>query len=234
MLLCSRSLSLCTAPLHFLGGASASRELVGGAEGWRSTPTAQPAHFATKGNNPLLVCVPPDSRRVLLLCLSCYLCLPFASSSCGRWKHSQPPESRDTSQTLLRQAGNAEHWPGAAAFPGRAGMCSQGSRPALPPSFFIHENSISLGAGQPETYSEVGVPRPPFRQACSHTSGQQTAAPGQFLTGTRQDSCSQCVCEPLLGPPGTDPSRSPSWHRRVWHTLAMPEHMGSPSPTRSK
>lgn len=234
MLLCSRSLSLCTTPLHSLGGASASWELVGGAEGWRSTPAAQPAHFASKGNNPLLVCVPPDSRRVLLLCLSCYLCLPFASSSCGRWKRSQPPESRDTSQTLLGQAGNAEHWPGAAAFPGRAGMCSQGSRPALPPSFFIHENSISLGAGQPETSSEVGVPWPPFRQACPHTSGQQTAAPGQFLTGTRRSGCSQRVCEPLLGPPGTDPSHSPSWHRRVWHTLAMPEHTGSPSPTRSK
>lgn len=65
----------------------------------------------------------------------------------------------------------------------------------LPPSFFIHENSISLGAGQPEASSEVRCAvAPPLLKTCPHSSGQQTAAPGPFPTSGVQGRWPQSEC----------------------------------------
>lgn len=44
------------------------------------------------------------------------------------------------------------------------------------------------------------MPRPPFWQACLHTSGQQTAAPGQFLTGVQGDGCISVCANPCRDP----------------------------------
>lgn len=95
----------------------------------RTASEHSPHTLHQREKNPLLVCVPADSRRVLHLCLSCYLCLPFAPSSCSRWKHSQPPESQDTSQTLPRQAGNA----GALAGSSSISRASRNVLPGEPP-----------------------------------------------------------------------------------------------------
>lgn len=104
VLLCSRSSSLRTAPPRSGGCCpgppleehqlTGSWELDGGAEGWRRVrQQTQPADLASKGKKkpPLLVCIPVASRRVLLLCLSCHLCLSFTHLSWGRWKCDQHP-----------------------------------------------------------------------------------------------------------------------------------------------
>lgn len=57
-----------------------------------------------------------------------------------------------------------------------------GEPPWLPPSFFIHENSISLGAGCQRQPLKRGVQWPPFPRTGPRPSGQQRAVPGQFLT----------------------------------------------------
>lgn len=86
--------------------------------------------------NPSASSCSADSQRVSL-CLSAVTSAFLSPASPGA--HGQPlPESRSTSPALPRQAGKQGAWPGAAAFPGRAGMCSQESRPGfLPHSLFM-------------------------------------------------------------------------------------------------
>lgn len=115
------------------------------------------------------------------------------------------PGTAGSTDSPLREPGHLPNSPkagwkwgaslGAAAFPGRAGMCSQGSCPVLPPSFFIHENSISLGAGQPEASSEVRCAvAPPLLKTCPHASGKETAALGPFPTSGVQGRWPQSEC----------------------------------------
>lgn len=192
--------------------------------GMEESLLASTAHrLSIEERKPRLVRVPADSRRVSFLCLSCYLCLSFASSSQGGWKCSCPPREPGHPRTLPRQAGNAGASPAAAAaFPGRAGMCSQGSRPELPPSFFIHENSISQAAGQPEASCEPRGAGPPAPKSCPHTSGPQPAAPGQLLTS---GLLSAGACTPTripLGRPYLAPADTP--HRCLSTPKAQISH----------
>lgn len=82
-----------------------------------------------------------------------------------------------------------------------------GEPPWLPPSFFIHENSISLGAGCQRQPLKRGVLWPPLPRAGPRPSGQPRAVPGQFLTrlqGRRPHSAD------VHTPPGV-PHKQTAW-----------------------
>lgn len=242
-LLCSRGLL----PWPTLGRATARWTLGAGRQcrGMKeSVPASAARRLSIKGEkkNPLLVCVPADSRRVLLLCLSCYLCLSFDCLSWGRWKLSQAPRrARPPPRLSPGRLETQEHRPAAAAFPGRAGMCSQGSCPALPPLFCIHENSISQGAGRPEASSEVGGAVPPaIRLPTRFWAADSCPGAVPNFRGTREMAAlsmgaSPCW-DPLQADPPTQPKRAVAGLGPLVTPPAMPEPTESPSlpPTQSR
>lgn len=110
-------------------------------------------------------------------------------------------------------------WKGGSAFAGRAGMCSPGSRPVLPPSFFIHGNSISSHAatgilrdpGCLSSPARGSLPRtqlpravPASRLCCQHPSGAlrgDTPAQPQLAPGLcHQPHTVGCTESPHLLP----------------------------------
>jgi len=143
---------------------------------------------------PLLVLVPADSRRVLLLCLSCYLCRSFAHSSRDA---SRPAGCRRRSL-------------------GREQQHFQGEQECAPrraaPRFLPHSLSVKTASRW-----ERGGQRPPLRRGCcgppSWERGQ-AAAPRQGGRGPRRR---QQACVALPGPP-----RRPSCSSRPGIPAAHP------------
>lgn len=104
-------------------------------------------------------------------------------------------------------------WPGAAAFAGRAGMCSQGSRPVLPPSFFIHGNSIS-------SHAATGILRDP---GCLSSPARGSLPRTQLPWAV--PAFRVCCQHPYGTPRGDTPSQpqlAPGFHRQP-HTLGHTE-----------
>lgn len=166
----------------------------------------QPA-VSIKGRTPLLVRVLPTASG-LALRLSCYLCLSFACFSWG------PPPALPGEPEHLPSAPQAGWKGGSVAGSSSISRTSRnvlpGEPPWLPPSFFIHENSISLGAGCQRQPLKRGVLRPPLPRAGPLPSGQQSCPGAAPDSGTRELATrSTCAHPTQAARAGTGRSGSP-------------------------
>lgn len=148
--------------------------------------------------------------------LSCYLCLSFAYLSWGT--QPAPPGELEHLPNAPKAGGKGESVAGSSSISRTSRNVLPGEPPWLPPSFFIHENSISLGAGCQRQPLKRGVLRPPLLRAGPHLSGQQRAVPGQFLTRVQ----GRWPYSARVHTSAEVPHRQTGW--QPWPHIPEPEH----------